>query len=201
MTRRGDRLEYSRLRQTDSTMERLDRKRIRHVALVVLEDDGKRLESLSIVGERAAQLVDRRRIRLDPSRRAIEHEDHPVDLVEELLARHRLVFRARDGDDLDLHGLAADLAEGDREGFRDDRRVEARGRAHELAARLRAKPRVDRAQRRRFSRALDAPEQDAGVCLAHQTFPFFVRIRRAWVLMLLGTSLLFIRLRRSRSWR
>ena len=72
--------------------------------------------------------------------------------------------------------------------------------ASRFAAEIRLQLRVDRPKGRGLATPLDAPEQNSCVDVGHQIFPFLVRMRRAWVLTLLETSLLFINIRRSLSW-
>ena len=68
--------------EADSTMEFLYREWIRDIPFVVLEYDGKGVESSAIGRQRSPQLVDRGVVGVDSFGRGVEHDHDAIDLVE-----------------------------------------------------------------------------------------------------------------------
>jgi hypothetical protein len=189
-------------------VELFDGVAVAQVALVVHHDQRHLVDRARVVLERLLELLEAGEVLLHAAALAVDHEDDAVDLVEELFARRGVFGRAGDGDDLDRGAHAAHFAELDRQHRVTHGRIEARRQLAHLAPVVRAQLAVDALQARALPRAVDAPVDDAGIHFAgfrknlrHQSFPFLVRMRRAWVEIVVGTSLLFIRFRRSRSWR
>gem|GEM_PF-2860513 len=137
----------------------------------------------------------------------VHHEHDAVDAIQQLFARRRLLGAARHRDDLDPRLHARDLAEFDRQPVRTHTRIELCRDGFESTAVVRPELAMNGAQVGRLAGALGAPIDDArvyfasiGVRLGHH-FPFLCRIRRACVEIVVGTSLLFMMPRSSRSCR
>ena len=178
------------------------------VALVVLHDERDLVDRTRVVLERLAELLEAREILLGALAAAVDHEYDAVDLIEQLLARRRVLGRARHRDQLDPRAQTADVAELDRQHRVADRGIEARRDVAHLAAVVGAQLAVDALEAGALAGALDTPVHDPRVHLGalvrdlrHQCFPFLLRIRRAWVEITVGTSLLFTSFARSLSWR
>ena len=204
----GDRLEHGGAREAEPAMQLLRAVGVGEIALVVLHDERDLVDRARVVLERLAELFEAREVLLGALAPAVHHEHDPVHLVEQLLARRRVLGRARHRDQLDPRAQAADVAELDRKHGVADRRIEARRHLAHLAAVIGAQLAVDALETRALAGAFDAPVHDPRVHLGapagdlrHQSFPFLVRIRRAWVAITVGTSLLFISFCRSLSCR
>jgi hypothetical protein len=164
----------------------LQRVGIGQVALVVLDHQGHVGQGAAVGRQAAAQLGEGRQVLLDAVTLGIDHEDHAIHLVQQLLAGRHLVGAAGNGDDVEPGAYPAKLAQLDRQHFVVDARVEARRDPAQLTPVVAAELAANGLDVGRLTRALGSPVEQACVDLGllaaelgHQIFPFFCSSRRA----------------------
>jgi hypothetical protein len=128
----------------------LERGGIGQIALVVLDDVRDLVQVVALLGEVHAQVLDRLHVGFHALDLAVADEDHPVDTLEDELARGVVEDLARDGVEVEAGLESADLAEAQRQEVEEEGPLGLGGERDHLPLRVLIGIRIDILQIRRL---------------------------------------------------